>query len=165
MPKIIDFLKNLPSVQQLTASYSNSQHMLPIIHDQDYQFQQSNIWRFCSMNFVLVPPTIFQQGLEHSFHHSKVLNVFFILLFLCKHFLKFLYIALLSDHLLFLWQTDGLQFSCRIIWFKAGTMLPSMLASHPGPEASWPPQMFTLSSPVLIVCMTFLLWNQVIRNM
>ncbi len=56
-------------------------------------------------------------------------------------------------------QTDGQTFSFRIFWQSAEFMVPSIMASRPGPEATKQPQTITLPPPCLTVSMMFFLWN------
>ena len=59
-------------------------------------------------------------------------------------------------------RTDGWTFSFRIFWERAEFMVPSIMASRPGPEAAKQPQTITLPPPCLTVGMMFLLWNAVL---
>ncbi len=59
-------------------------------------------------------------------------------------------------------QTNSRIFSFRIFWYSAEFMVPSIMASRPGPEAAKQPQTITLPPPCLTVGMMFFLWNVVL---
>ncbi len=59
-------------------------------------------------------------------------------------------------------QTDGWTFSFRIFWWSAELMVPSIMSSHPDPEAAKQPQTITLPPPCLTVGMMFILGNAVL---
>ncbi len=89
--------------------------------------------------------------------HSKTLLLFFLChsevdLLLClgslSRFITQVRLSLRS-------QTDGRTFFFRIFWLSAEFMVPSIMASHPGPEAAKQTQTITLPPPCLTVGMMF----------
>ncbi len=56
-------------------------------------------------------------------------------------------------------QTDVLIFSLRICWYHSEFIVPSMMSSHPGPDAAKQAQTLLLPPPCFIDEIRFSCWN------
>ncbi len=119
------------------------------------------VWMYCLRSCQSISIG-FKSGLW--FVHSKTLILFFLShsevnLLVCLGSLSY---CITQVRLSLRSQTDGWTFSFRIFWLSAEFMVPSIMASRPGPEAAKQPHAITLSPPCLTVGMMFFLWNPVL---